>query len=289
MQNRNKSKSGLTPATVKPQKVVNSSVSTGCITCHSSVIKSSSHKFLHSLPVDPKAKQEFIHPVKVSKCMPNKAYSTFDAKNSVCDTNNAVLHTKNEELHTELKFKIGSYANPLLNPVKRRHGPAKVKQSIYCPSKAMRGQVFESLHPFNAEQIIANTGRVAKHPLWKESEITAKNAEGKLDTFGQASFVVNSGLEKRTAEEAKLKSGTNRFLGKTMTEKQLLDRSACKVIEAKCLLNSMKATPGTSASNGYSTVDESKKLSTTCSTALSTSISALTKPCDEYFLKNIIE
>jgi len=193
---------GMTPSSVKMHKAVNSSLSSTSTNSHcNSVVKSASYKSLH--PVTNSVRKESVNAVKVSKCL--QKHSTFDSKSSSPDQYVAKgPTTRKEELQNELKNKISAYTIPLLasasNTKKFKNGPAKVKQSIYCPSKAMREQyLIDTSNPISAEQIIANTGRAAKKINENDAKFstTCKENGKKLDTFGQAGAAV--------ADEARLK------------------------------------------------------------------------------------
>ena len=176
-------KHNMTPVLTKVKKPVNSS------TCCSCVSKTSGYKYLH--PPISSVRKGSVNAVKVSKFSPH--HSSFDCKNMPPD--DQLTNEPSDfkvDMQNDLKSKISAYTSPQLSPVlqKRRHGPAKVKQSVYCPSKAMREQYLIDVHPFNAEQIMSGTVRAKPktEPTSKYSS-NIKASDRKWEDFSYATMM----------------------------------------------------------------------------------------------------
>ncbi len=198
MQNKNKPKYGLTPSSSR--KAINSPSSS-----HGSVVKSSSHKTLRQPQSTRAARKELSSTVRVAKYLSasNVSHGSFDHKSSASCENDARLRRGEEPKSCKIKAKIPQaiFAPIMINKsntaeiavagkaAKHHYGPSKVKQSAYCPSKAVRDQVFDSLHPFNAEQIMATTGRAKRAK--KDTDTPSKSAAAephKWRTFTKTSL-----------------------------------------------------------------------------------------------------
>ncbi len=185
MQKRVTPKYGFTPPASRSRKVINSSIGPASISgSYRESISQSATVQSARISRTKGASATAANSVRVSRYVSSGLHNSFDGKCCSGDGD------RNRQGASQTSLRVppatpgahsGNNNKPTMssaaNSVKRIYGPGKVRHAVYCPSKAMKEQVFDSLHPFNAEQIMAATvGKSNNKHIAREIVEEAKKA-----------------------------------------------------------------------------------------------------------------